>query len=87
MEIENEAHDSVNIIHLEQNMHQGGARNTALSYINGKYFLFLDSDDTLNNEACKTLYDHAEIFEFLSRPIKSKETLEMLNTMIKSIFP
>ncbi|MBP3239042.1 MAG: glycosyltransferase family 2 protein [Oribacterium sp.] len=60
MEIENEAPDSVNIIHLEQNMRQGGARNTALSYINGKYFLFLDSDDTLNNEACKTLYDIAE---------------------------
>lgn len=60
MEIENEAPDSVNIIHLEQNMRQGGARNTALSYINGKYFLFLDSDDTLNKEACKTLYDIAE---------------------------
>ena len=58
--IESEAPDSVSIIHLEQNMRQGGARNIALSYITGKYFLFVDSDDTLSENACKTLCHKAE---------------------------
>ena len=60
LEIESEAPDSVSVIHLEQNLRQGGARNTALQYIKGKYFLFLDSDDTLNENACKTLFQKAE---------------------------
>lgn len=56
LEIENEAPDSVGIIHLEQNLRQGGTRNTALQHINGKYFLFLDADDTLSENACNSLY-------------------------------
>ncbi len=60
LEIENEAPDSVCIIHHDQNKRQGGARNTALSYISGEYFLFLDSDDTIDKNACKTIYQIAE---------------------------
>lgn len=59
-EIEKEAPDSVSIIHLEQNVRQGGARNVALQYISGKYFMFLDADDTLNIDACKILYQIGE---------------------------
>ena len=61
LEIEKEVPDSVSIIHLEENLRQGGARNTALQYISGKYFLFLDADDTLDPTACKTLYQVAEL--------------------------
>ena len=41
-EIEQEAPDSVIIVHLEENMRQGGARNTALQYVTGTYLMFLD---------------------------------------------
>ena len=58
--IENEAPDSVIILRLEQNMRQGGARNAALQYISGKYFMFVDSDDTIDPDACTTLYQKAE---------------------------
>ena len=60
LRIENEAPDSVSILHLEENMRQGGARNAVLPYIIGKYFMFVDSDDTIDKNACKTLYEKAE---------------------------
>ena len=60
LQIENEAPDSVMLLHLEENVRQGGARNVGLPYVNGKYFMFLDSDDTLDKKACKTLYEKAE---------------------------
>ncbi len=60
LQIENEAPDSVIILHLEQNMRQGGARNAAFPYINGKYFMFVDSDDTIEIDACNMLYQKAE---------------------------
>ncbi|MCR4584385.1 MAG: glycosyltransferase [Lachnospiraceae bacterium] len=60
LQIEKEAPESVVIIHLDENMHQGGARNVGISYATGKYLQFLDADDELEPEACKTLYDHAE---------------------------
>ena len=37
LEIENEAPESVIILHLEENMRQGEARNAVLPYIHGKY--------------------------------------------------
>ena len=60
LEIENEAPESVIILHLEENMRQGGARNAVLPYIHGKYFMFLDADDTLDENACKKLYQKAK---------------------------
>ena len=60
IEIEKEAPDSVIILHLEENLRQGGARNAAFPYIHGKYFLFVDADDTLDLNACKILYQKAE---------------------------
>ena len=59
-QIEQEAPDSVMVIHLEQNMRQGGARNVALNYASGKYVQFVDADDELVLEACELLYNIAE---------------------------
>ncbi len=61
LKIENEAPETVSILHLDENMRQGGARNAVLPYIHGKYFMFLDSDDTLATNALKTLYQKAEM--------------------------
>ena len=58
--IEAEAPESVAVIHLDENMRQGGARNVALGYASGKYVQFLDSDDMLREDACETLYRYAE---------------------------
>ena len=58
--IEKEAPESVAIIHLEENSHQGGARNVGLQYVAGEYVLFLDADDTLKAETCFELYNIAK---------------------------
>lgn len=50
----------VNIIALEHNLRQGGARNVALKYAQGKYVQFLDSDDELQHDACEYYYNMAE---------------------------
>lgn len=60
LEIEKEAPESVMVIHLDENMRQGGARNIAMQYMTGKYMLFLDADDLYRPETCQELYELAE---------------------------
>ena len=55
--------EQVNIIALEENMRQGGARNVALKYAQGKYVQFLDSDDELQPDSCEYYYDMAEKYD------------------------
>lgn len=59
-QIETQAPESVMVIHLDENMRQGGARNVALGYATGRYVQFLDSDDTLREDACEKLFSFAE---------------------------
>lgn len=47
--------ESVTLIPLERNQKQGGARNAALTHVDTKYLQFLDSDDTLSENACLEL--------------------------------
>ena len=37
--------DSIMVIHLDENLRQGGARNVALKYASGEYIAFVDADD------------------------------------------
>ena len=60
---EKKAPDSVTIIHLEENLRQGGARNKALGYAEGKYIRFLDSDDVLPLNSTEELYNLAEEYK------------------------
>ncbi|MDW3709241.1 glycosyltransferase family 2 protein [Enterococcus faecium] len=46
----------IKVIHKE-NGGQGSARNCALDVMHGDYIMFLDSDDSLKNDAVKFLYD------------------------------
>ncbi|MBO5623331.1 MAG: glycosyltransferase family 2 protein [Butyrivibrio sp.] len=62
-EIEKEAPESVMLIHLDENMRQGGARNIGMQYMTGKYMLFLDADDMYRPETCQELYDLAEKYD------------------------
>jgi len=50
------------IIYLkhEQNLRQGGARNTGLTYAKGDYIGFVDSDDWIKSEMYEKLYAEAE---------------------------
>lgn len=59
-EIEKEFPESAKIIKLEENMRQGGARNVGITYASGKYLMFLDADDALDQNACRELYEMAE---------------------------
>ena len=60
LSFEKEAPESVMIVHLEENLRQGGARNVGLSYASGEYVQFLDSDDSLRLEALEELYGIAK---------------------------
>ncbi|MBR0092017.1 MAG: glycosyltransferase family 2 protein [Lachnospiraceae bacterium] len=57
--IEAESPESVLILHLEENLRQGGARNAALQHASGEYMIFLDADDTLSPETCASLFGQA----------------------------
>ena len=52
---------SNNIILVERDTNGGlsAARNTGLQYASCEYVLFVDSDDYLNSNACKVLYERA----------------------------
>lgn len=47
---------SVEVINLEKNRRQGGARNAGLAHAVGEYVMFLDSDDWLDEAMCEKTY-------------------------------
>ena len=52
--------DSVLVIHLDENVKQGGARNVALQYVSGEYMVFVDSDDWVDSSYLETVYNIAK---------------------------
>ena len=59
-QIEQMAPESVCIVHLEENVRQGGARNIGLSYSTGNYVGFVDADDWAEPDMFELLYTAAE---------------------------
>ena len=51
-------HENVKII-IQKNQGIGGARNTGLAHANGKYFMFVDCDDTVEETLVETLMQAA----------------------------
>ena len=52
--------ESVLVIHLDENVKQGGARNVALQYASGEYTVFVDSDDWVDLSYLETVYNIAK---------------------------
>ena len=52
--------ENIMVIHLEENMRQGGARNVALSYATGEYIAFVDADDFVADDFLEKVYDRAK---------------------------
>ena len=51
-------YDNIQAIHLETSHSLGGfARNEGLKKVQGQYVMFVDSDDCLDPNACKLMYD------------------------------
>jgi glycosyltransferase involved in cell wall biosynthesis len=50
---------SIMIIHLEENLRQGGARNVALTYASGEYVAFVDADDFVADVFLEKVYQRA----------------------------
>ena len=51
--------ESVMVIHLEENMRQGGARNIAMQYASGEYLAFVDADDFVAENFLEEVYQRA----------------------------
>lgn len=69
LEMERAYPDSVVVIHLDENMRQGGARNAGLPYATGEYIGFVDSDDWVDEALFETAYraakeEDADIVQF-----------------------
>ena len=52
-------HDNIYVVHKE-NGGLGSARNAGINQAKGKYICFVDSDDYIQNEYIKSMYDAAE---------------------------
>lgn len=69
LEMERAYPESVIVIHLDENMRQGGARNAGLAYATGEYIGFVDSDDWVDETLFETAYlaakkENADIVQF-----------------------
>ena len=60
MEIEKERPESVIVVNMEEKGGPGGCRNVGISYAEGEYLEFFDSDDELTPQTCERLYKCAE---------------------------
>lgn len=52
----------IKVIH-KKNGGLGYARNSGLDIANGEYIMFVDSDDTIENDSCKHLYNIAKTYD------------------------
>lgn len=52
--------ENIIVLHLEENMRQGGARNIALQYATGEYLAFVDADDFVSEDFLEKTYERAK---------------------------
>ena len=60
LEFETAYPESVMVIHLDENLRQGGARNVALHYAAGEYLAFVDADDFVAEDFLEKTYERAK---------------------------
>lgn len=68
-EMERAYPESIAVIHLEDNMRQGGARNIGMQYASGEYLAFVDADDWVEEDFLERAYyaakeENADIVQF-----------------------
>lgn len=63
LEYEQRYPENIMVIPLEENLHQGGARNVGIFYASGEYLAFCDADDWFADNALEQLYHTAKKYD------------------------
>ncbi len=75
--------DKVRVIHQE-NRGLSGARNAGLSHSHGKYIFFVDSDDTIESDAIRIIFDALEMHGFPDMLIFDGRTVSQRGNVLSS---
>lgn len=72
--------DTIMVVSLQENLRQGGARNTGVFYAGGEYVIFCDADDWLLEETLEHCYraakeQDADVVEFLGINVMDRDSV------------
>lgn len=75
----------IKVVHNEVNRGPGGSRNVGLANSNGEYVMYMDSDDTVNDDMLQILFNESGVADIITFGINLLHTNEKGSVVSKEI--